>query len=232
MRHSLPIPCLCLTTDRRTWNSDFRVLEDRVARAVAGGVNLVQLREKDLASGDLLELALRLRMVTNGAALLFINDRVDVVLACGADGVQLGEDAMPVAAARGLAGDDLLIGRSVHSLAGAVEAETQGADFLIAGTIFSTTSHPAAETAGTELLSRIAGASRLPFLGIGGINAGNTAGVIGAGAHGVAVISSILAAEDPEKAAREIWDAIDDAWRDLHSSGQHPSPIGSGGIRE
>ena len=228
MRPSLPLPCLCLATDRRICNSDFRDLEDRVARAAAGGVNLVQLREKDLAGGELLELALRIRKATHSSALLFINDRIDVAMACGADGVQLGEDAIPVSAARKLTGDTVLIGRSVHSLEGAVEAEAQGADFLIAGTIFSTASHPATETAGTDLLSRIAGASRLPFLGIGGINADNAVKVIGAGAHGVAVVSSILASEDPQQAAREIKEAIDSAWRDSHSSRRHPSQIGSG----
>lgn len=226
MRPSLPIPCLCLATDRRICNSDLRDLEDRVSRAVAGGVNLVQLREKDLAGGPLLELALRIRQANRGSALLFINDRVDVAMACEADGVQLGEDAIPVSAARKLTGDTVLIGRSVHSLEGAVEAEAQGADFLVVGTIFSTPSHPKAKAAGDALLSRIAGACRLPFLGIGGINAGNAAEAIGAGAHGVAVISSILAAEDPEKAAREIKEAIDRAWQRSHPSWRQPSPIG------
>ena len=104
MATRIPIPCLCLVTDRRLCNSDPEELERRVAGAVRGGVNMVQLREKDLTGGRLLELALRLRKATNGSALLFVNERADVALACGADGVQLGEEGLPPEAARKVAG--------------------------------------------------------------------------------------------------------------------------------
>jgi len=213
MKPPMPIPCLCLVTDRRLCHSDPQELEERVTRAVKGGVNLVQLREKDLSGGQLLELAERLRKVTRGLALLFINERVDVAVACGADGVQLGEEGMPVEAARKVAGESLLISRSVHSQEGALTAEAQGADFLVVGTIFPTGSHPGAEAAGPQLLSSIAGRTSIPFAGIGGINTANVSQVISAGASGAAVISAILAAEDPELAARELRMAIDVAWR-------------------
>ena len=178
-----------------------------------GGVNLVQLREKDLPGGRLLEIAERLRTVTEGSALFFINERLDVAMACGADGVQLGEDGIPARAAREVVGEGRLIGRSVHSAEGAADAEAQGADFLVVGSVFPTTSHPTAGPGGLRLLSKTADRSRLPFVGIGGITAANVQDVIGAGASGAAVISSILASEDPRKAARELKDSIDASWQ-------------------
>ena len=113
----LPNPCLCLVTDRHV--GDESTLVERVAQAVAGGVDLVQLREKDLHGAQLLDLAQRLRRAIDDRALLVINERVDVAATLPADGAQLGEDAVPVPAARRILGPDLLIGRSVHSVAGA-----------------------------------------------------------------------------------------------------------------
>jgi thiamine-phosphate pyrophosphorylase len=176
MKPTIPIPCLGLVTDRRLCHSDMRALEDVVARAVKGGVNLVQLREKELPGGELLNLAKRLRKVTAGSASLFINDRVDVAIACDADGVQLGEKRMPVEAARKVSGDGLVIGRSVHSLEGAVEAEVEGADFLLVGAIFPTSSHGGEEPTGPQLLSRIADRTGIPLAGIGGITPANLRG--------------------------------------------------------
>ena len=111
---------------------------------------MVQLREKDMPGGPLLELAHRLRDLTAGRALFIVNERMDVALASQADGVQLGEDAMPVEATRELAAHSL-IGRSVHDPQGAAEAERAGADFLVAGTIFSSPSHQGGSTAGPDL---------------------------------------------------------------------------------
>ena len=213
MRPQIPTPCLCLVTDLSLCNGDPKLLVGRVAGAVAGGVDLVQLREKSMPSGRLLELALKLRQATLGSALLFVNDRVDVAVACEADGVQLGESAMPISSARKVAGDGtMLIGRSVHTLDEAKLAEEQGADLLVVGSIFPTGSHPAAEVGGTQLLSGITAAARIPVLGIGGIDAGNVAEVIGAGAHGAAVIRAILGSENPEQAARQIKGAMSGAW--------------------
>ncbi|MDO8751685.1 MAG: thiamine phosphate synthase [Dehalococcoidia bacterium] len=203
----LPSPTLCLVTDRRF--SQGTSLPIQVEAALAGGVNVVQLREKDLAAGELLALAEAIRDVTSKAhALFLLNDRVDVALAVAADGVELGEEAMPVQAVRRIAGRRLLIGRSVHSLDGAREAEAQGADFLVVGTIFPTGSKPGATTAGLELLARVHSAVRIPFLAIGGINAANVAHVMAQGAAGVAVISAILASKDPRQAARELKEAM------------------------
>ena len=213
MKLTVPVPCLCLVTDRRMCHGDHRELEWKVASAVKGGVNLVQLREKDLPGGQVLALAERLREAVEGSALLFVNERVDVALASGAEGVQLGEEGLPVDEARRIAGERLLIGRSVHSLEGALAAEASGADLLVAGAIFATGSHTKALPAGPQLLSSIASQSSLPLMGIGGISRYNVAQVMDAGASGAAVVSAILGAQDPEQAARELKDAIDESWQ-------------------
>ncbi|MFH1140346.1 MAG: thiamine phosphate synthase [Chloroflexota bacterium] len=204
---ALPCPALCLVTDRQYARG--RPLSDLVSEAVEGGVNIVQLREKDLAAGELLALAEAIRDVTRKAnALFLVNDRVDVALAVGADGVELGEEAMPVAAVRRIAGRRLLIGRSVHSVDGAREAEAQGADFLVVGTIFPTRSKPGARTAGLKQLAQVSQSVNIPFLAIGGVNATNVAQVMAQGAAGIAVITAILDSEDPRKAARELKQAM------------------------
>ena len=200
MRTTLPWPCLCLVTDRRLGGE--QTLVSKVQQAVAGGVNLVQLREKDLPGRPLLKLASDLKAVIGPSALLLINERVDVAAAARADGVQLGEEALPSKAARRILGTEALIGRSVHSERGAQMAEAEGADFLLVGTMYATASHPGQEPAGPELIRRIAASCSLPLMGIGGINEANLGPVLEAGAQGVAVISSILAAPDPERAAR------------------------------
>ena len=206
----VPVPCLCLVTDRRRCGD--RPLEDVVARAVDGGVDLVQLREKDLPAERLFRLAEKLRELIAGRALLFVNDRVDVALACGADGVQLGEEGLPLPAAREAAGDRLLLGRSVHSVEGAVEAESAGAHLLVVGTIFPTSSHPGAEAAGTGVLRRLSGLITIPFVAIGGVDWHNIESVIDSGASGAAVIAAICASDDPERSSRTLRTKMADAW--------------------
>lgn len=206
MAIALPDPCLCLVTDRHV--GDESTLVERVAQAVAGGVDLVQLREKDLHGAQLLDLATRLRQAIGDRALLVINERVDVAAALPADGVQLGEDAVPVTAARSILGPDRLIGRSVHSVEGAERAVHEGANFLVVGTMFPSRSHPGEEPAGPRLVAKIIATCSLPAIGIGGITSENCSQVIGAGAMGVAVITGILASSDPEKAARRLKEAL------------------------
>lgn len=211
MKPVLSVPILCLVTDRSLCQ---RIpLEEVVHSVVEGGVNMVQVREKDLPGGQLLALCKRIKAATNGKALLIVNERVDVALACGADGVQLGEEALPVAAARRLVGDNMLIGRSVHSVDGAHEAQQAGADFLIVGTIFSTRSHPDTPPAGVGLLEGVSKVTRMHFLAIGGIKKDNVWQVMRTGASGVAVISAILAAENPKNEAAALYQALEVAMR-------------------
>ena len=206
----LNLPTLCLVTDRHRCGG--RPLEDVVAQAVEGGAGMVQLRERDLPAEALFELAERIREITLGRALLFVNDRVDVALAVGADGVQLPETGLPVEAVRRVAGDRLLIARSVHDVEGAVAAEADGADLLIAGAIFATATHPGRMPQGTALLRELSECVSVPYLGIGGITAKNTGGVMEAGASGVAVITALTESEDPRLAAHELAGEVRRTW--------------------
>lgn len=169
---------------------------------------MVQLREKDMAPFELLRLASRLRRITEGRALLIVNDRVDVAMLAGADGVQLGETALDVADVRHLVGPDMLIGRSVHSEVGAVDAECQGADYLVLGTVFETASHPEGHVGGLDLVAEVTGSVGIPVLGIGGITPDNAQCVVEAGASGVAVITAITMAKDPHVEATDLSAAI------------------------
>lgn len=212
MTIALPVPCVALVTDRAVCGGT-DTLVAAVEAAVRGGVRLVQLREKDMAAGGLLALAVRLRAVTRGRALLFVNDRVDVALVCGADGVQLGEAALPVEAARAAMGArPLMTGRSVHDIPGALAAARAGADVLVAGTLFPSATHDGAPAAGVAFVRELTGATRVPVLGIGGITAANAGEVIAAGAVGVAVIRELLAARDPQAAAHALCAAVERAW--------------------
>ncbi len=173
---------------------------------------MVQLREKDLPGGQMVALATELRHALAGRASLIINERADVAFAVGANGVQLGEEALPVEAARQILGPDALVGRSVHSVQAAEAAKEQGANFLIVGTMFATRSHPESLPAGPALVQRIAERCSLPLIGIGGITPSNVGQIITAGAMGVAVISNILGSTDPEAAARELKSAMMESW--------------------
>lgn len=213
---SLPEPpLLCLVTDRRRCVG--RPLEEVVDAAVSGGVDIVQLREKDMAQGPLLELARRLRSVTAYRASLFVNDRIDVALAAGADGVQLAENSIPVETARRIVGDALLIGRSVHGIGTALDASRAGADMLVFGTVFATASHPRQRPSGVGPLTELSRHGTVPVLGIGGITPGNVGEVVEAGASGAAVITAITESPDPKEAARALRRVMADAWKRAHS---------------
>jgi thiamine-phosphate pyrophosphorylase len=205
-RAELPSPCLMLVTDRQQVGA--RPLPEVVAAAVDGGVNVVQLREKDLPARELWALAVRVRDVTAGRALLLINDRLDVAMAVGADGVHLAGHSLPPAAARCALGPQGLIGCSVHDVGEAESAERDGADFLLVGTLYPSRSHPGREGAGPGLVTELRAHVDAPLVGIGGITARNAREVLYAGARGVAIISAIVAAPDPAAAAARVRDAL------------------------
>jgi len=202
-RPEIPTPCLCVVTDRARLPGGADVVVSAAA-AVRGGAGMIQLRQKDMPARDLLSLASELRAFTNGKALLIVNDRVDVAALAGADGAHLGESSIDVASARRLLGDAALVGRSVHDVEGAVRAQSEGADYLILGTIFPTSSHPGAPAAGLRLVEETARAVSIPILGIGGIDESRAPGLIRAGASGAAAISAISAAPNPSRAAARL----------------------------
>ena len=187
-------------------------VENLVREAVAGGVTMVQLRDHDLPAGELLELARGVKAITRGKALLIINDRIDVALAVEADGVQLPEAGLPTRIARSLIGRYTVLGRSIHSSEAALQAGRDGAEFVIAGTMYASTSKPDAKPVGPKLISEITKDSSLPVLGIGGVTVDKIGDLVKAGAAGVAVISAIAAAKDPKAAAEELNKALQEAW--------------------
>ncbi len=195
---------LYLVTDRRLAKG--RTTLDIVRAAVQGGVTCVQLREKTCSTREFIAEALAIRDFLNARGIaLIINDRVDIAQAVGADGVHLGQSDMPLDVARSLVGDSMLVGISVESLEEAVQAEAGGADYLGVSPIYPTpTKTDTAPPLGLQGLSAIRRAVNLPLVGIGGLNQQNAAPVIQYGADGIAVVSAIVAAADPEQAARRL----------------------------
>ena len=179
-----------------------RDLVELLALTLAGGSRMIQLREKEWPSGRLLPLAERLRAACAAAGATFIvNDRVDLALAVGADGVHLGQDDLPARAARPLLRPGMILGISTHSVEQARAAQADGADYVAVGSMFATTSKADFQLVGPDLLRKLRGEIRVPLVGIGGITPDNVSEVIRAGADGVAVISAVCAAADPQAAA-------------------------------
>ena len=168
-----------------------------------GGVNAVQLREKDLGGKELLDLAEKIRRLCERyKAPLFINDRIDVALAVDAAGVQLGKTSLPIETARALLGPEKWIGQSIHSLEEVPEAEERGADFIVFGPVYFTPSKARfGAPQGFAALKKIVEVSTLPVYAIGGITVRNAMEVRQAGARGIALIAGVIAAENPKGAA-------------------------------
>jgi len=195
---------LYLITDRnQTGNLP---LPDVVEAALKGGVRSVQLREKDLSSRELYELAYTLRNLTRKyAARLIINDRVDIALAVDADGVHLGLNSIPIHRVRRLLGSSRLIGLSCHNQVNAIMAQENGADFITFGPVYYTPSKANyGKPVGIDNLEAVSHLLNIPIFALGGIKKVNIQEVIAAGASGIALVSAIIAADDPEKEAAEM----------------------------
>ena len=192
---------LYLVTDRRL--SLGRSTVEVVAAAVSGGVTCVQLREKHCSTREFLEEARRVRELLVGTGVpLIINDRLDVALAVAADGVHLGQNDMHISDARRLVGERLVIGISAESMADAIRAEAEGADYIGVSPVFTTpTKMDTAPPLGLEGLREIRRAVSLPLVAIGSIRHDNAAEVLRAGADGLAVVSAIVSAPCPRTAA-------------------------------
>lgn len=177
-----------------------------VTQALKGGVKAIQLREKDLETGELLKLAYKMRAFTSRYdAKLFINDRLDIALAVGADGIHLTQNSIPADAVRKVVKNRLLLGVSTHSLKEAREAEKGGADFLTLGPICRTSSKlKYGKPLGLEILKDVCRRVKIPVFAIGGIKSNKILEMKKAGAFGVAMISEIFGTEDIEGKAREV----------------------------
>lgn len=195
---------LCLVADAEIAGD--RDLINIIRQAVAGGVTLVQLRAKKLSASAFLELSLKAASLLRKKKIpLLINDRPDIALACRAGGVHLGQDDMPVAAARLLLGKDRMIGLSVSSLKEALKAEKEGADYVGLGPVFPTLTKDTPLTPlGLRGVRDIRARISIPILAIGGITKDNAPEVIRAGADGIAVVSAIMSARNIAKGTREL----------------------------
>ncbi len=187
-----------------------RSVLDVVREAIVGGCRAVQLRDKRGSARDILTLARKLREVTRASdALLFINDRVDIALAVGADGVHLGPSDLPLTCARHWAGPFLALGYSTDDPEEAKTAVAQGADYIGCGAVYGTTTKDVGtEAIGVERLREVAMAVPVPVLGIGGISEENVDGVTRSGAAGAAVVGAVMASADPRAAVARLLDRL------------------------
>ncbi len=203
-------PRLYVILDRQVAGD--RSLPELLRAVLRGGCRLVQLREKEWPSGRLLPLARQLGEQCRAAGATFVvNDRVDLAVAVGADGVHLGQDDLPPALARRLMPAGMLLGLSTHSVEQARAAQAAGADYVAVGSMFPTGTKPDFQLVGPDLIRKLRPEIRVPLIGIGGITPANVVEVIRAGADGVAVISAVCAAPDPERATRRFLDQIEAA---------------------
>ena len=198
-------PILCLVTNRNRTSK--RDLGSIVNDAIAGGVNMVQFRDRDMEGPEKLEMAIILRDLTKDKAIFMVNGDVDLAIEVVADGIHFPEDQNLDINHQNLK-ENFIIGRSVHSFESAVKAASEGMDYLTVGTIFPSNSHPNGEVSGTEIIERINNSLSIPLIGIGGISVGNCLQVIEAGAAGVAVIGAISEADSPKLAAHDIFEVL------------------------
>ncbi len=173
--------------------------------ALKGGATVIQLRDKEKSGRELYRIGVKLREITKKYKALFIvNDRLDIALAVGADGVHLGMNDLPISVARRIAGNNFIIGASVTSPEEAVLAEKEGADYISAQSIFETSSKEDVKVIGLEGLKDIVKVSSLPVIAIGGINRDNVGDVMKTGIKGIAVISAVVSKEDVKSATEEL----------------------------
>ncbi len=199
---------LYLVTDRRL--SLGRSLEQVVEEAVRGGVTIVQVREKEASSREFYELAVRLKqLLTPYKVPLIINDRLDIALACDADGLHIGQEDLPYPVVRQLLGRDKIIGLSVENRADVEEANLWDIDYIGLSPVFTTdTKTDTAPALGLEGVRELTALSVHPAVGIGGIHPQNAGEILRAGADGIAVVSAIISAPDSCKAANELSEII------------------------
>ena len=176
-----------------------------IESAVQSGATMVQLREKTAGSRDFYELALQVMQITQRYKLpLIINDRLDIALAVGADGVHVGQEDLPVAVVRRLLGPDKIVGATAATVADALRAEAEGADYIGSGAVFPTATKPGKPVLPLTVLTQIKQAVKLPVVAIGGITTSNLVELKSTGVDGIAVVSAIMNSDDPVAATKEI----------------------------
>ena len=196
---------LYLVTDRQLMSCDS--LTEAVEQAILGGCTMIQLREKELPSLEFYNQAVAVKQVTDKYHIpLIINDRIDIAMAVQATGVHIGQHDLPAAAVRKVIGENMLLGVSASSIAEAIQAQQDGADYLGVGAMFPTGTKTDADSVSMEELQKIRAAVSLPIVVIGGINKGNAGRFKPMGIDGLAVVSAIIAQSDIKAAAAELKD--------------------------
>ena len=196
---------LYLVTDRQLMSCDS--LTEAVEQAILGGCTMIQLREKELSSLEFYNQAVAVKQVTDKYHIpLIINDRIDIAMAVQATGVHIGQHDLPAAAVRKVIGENKLLGVSASSIAEAIQAQQDGADYLGVGAMFPTGTKTDADSVSMEELQKIRTAVSLPIVVIGGINKGNAGRFKPMGIDGLAVVSAIIAQSDIKAAAAELKD--------------------------
>ena len=196
---------LYLVTDRQLMSCDS--MTEAVEQAILGGCTMIQLREKELSSLEFYNQAVAVKQVTDKYHIpLIINDRIDIAMAVQATGVHIGQHDLPAAAVRKIIGENMLLGVSASSIAEAIQAQQDGADYLGVGAMFPTGTKTDADSVSMEELQKIRTAVSLPIVVIGGINKGNTGRFKPMGIDGLAVVSAIIAQSDIKAAAAELKD--------------------------
>jgi thiamine-phosphate pyrophosphorylase len=195
-----------------------------VPAAIEGGVDVVQLRDKQAPDGEIVAAGRHLAALCQARGVPFVvNDRADLALECGADGVHVGQDDAAVEAVRELAGGRLVVGVSTHTPEQVDAAEASGADYFAVGPVHETPTKPGRPAVGLELVRYAAERAAKPWFAIGGIDAGNATGVVAAGARRLAVVRAIRDAADPRAAAAEL--------RAIVAAGEGARPAGAEGTR-
>ena len=205
---NLPQPCLMLVTEPSPR------LPQIAGEAVGGGVNVVQLRDKRAAAHGLKVTFKALGQALRSGTIVAVNADWQRAVGFGARHIHLPEQSAPVGVIRHHLGSGALVGKSAHSVEAAIRAASQGADYIIAGTIFASQSHPDIEPAGLNFLRDVCGAVSIPVLAIGGVTPENLGACIEAGAAGVAVLSPIMRSANPKATAQEYRAALDAAWEE------------------
>jgi len=196
---------LYLVAEERLIRDSSLSIETAVEEAILGGVTLVQLREKESSALEFYNLSIKVKNITDKYNIpLIINDRLDIMLATDAAGVHLGQDDMPVAAARRLVGKDKIIGASARTTKEAIRAEEDGASYIGAGSVFNTITKKDAKRISMEELKDMTSAVSIPVIAIGGVKKDNIEMLKDTGIKGIAVVSAILSEKNIKKAAEDL----------------------------
>ena len=192
-----------LVTDRR--NKTDEEFLNIIEEAIKGGTTIVQLREKTASTKEFYDLALKVKEITSRYGVpLLINDRIDIALAVGSEGVHIGQDDMPADIAREIIGEDKILGVSASTVEEAKKAVIDSADYIGSGAVFPTSTKDDADSVSKEELKEIVDSIDIPVVAIGGITVENASTLKGSGIAGVSVVSAIMSAEDPKEASEKL----------------------------